>query len=651
MRRGLLLAIVGAVLIACGPMAPAPAEPSGGGPLAASPGSPSSPAATPGARLRPLVIATDSPITTLSKVSPDRYVAHALRFVYSSLYRLGPELVPVPDLAAAPCETADAQAWTCRLRSATFHDGTPLTARDVAFTYELASVECAGGEVCLGEVLSAVRAVDERNVRFELRVPYAPFATRFLPAIGIESRAAVESAFEEISAGVAGVGLGEIRRVMDAISVEANRSGAADCARPAEQAAAILEQVGVEVPAHEPSELPCAIAADLGALLGQLVASQQGEGMTALRAAYPLLPLNRQPIGSGPYRCEPGCVRDDGSVRLAPFDAYHGGRPAASAVVLQYSAGYPPGRLVADGEVDWARYVPPDDPTLETDHQDLKLAEYVDLGYFALQYNVRDGALFADPNLRQAMRLCLDKERSVADATLGNGVPVETAIPPASWAHHPDLPHVERDVDAARRLIESSGWRLGDDGVYVDGEGRRLATEVWVRERPDRAAFAESLAEQVADCGMEIEPVADDHILALGTGGLLHYPHIPPVGVRPWDLYLGGWSHDADPDLYPFFHSSQCTTEEEPNTYNYICYQNPRLDRLLEAGRATPDIAERRELYLEVQEILADEQPYLFLWADVRREAVDANLRSTRGELDLNSPMWGWQPETLFVDE
>lgn len=76
-----------------------------------------------------------------------------------------------------------------------------------------------------------------------------------------------------------------------------------------------------------------------------------------------------------------------------------------------------------------------------------------------------------------------------------------------------------------------------------------------------------------------------------------------------------------------------------------------RVDRLLEEARSTVDIDERRELYLEVQEILHEDQPYLFAWADVRREALDVNLASTRGELDLNSPTWDWQPETLFVDE
>ena len=52
-------------------------------------------------------------------------------------------------------------------------------------------------------------------------------------------------------------------------------------------------------------------------------------------------------------------------------------------------------------------------------------------------------------------------------------------IDPISWAYQPDLVRPERDVAAARRKIESSGWTPGDDGIYVR-DGRRLATKVYV---------------------------------------------------------------------------------------------------------------------------------------------------------------------------
>ena len=45
-----------------------------------------------------------------------------------------------------------------------------------------------------------------------------------------------------------------------------------------------------------------------------------------------------------------------------------------------------------------------------------------------------------------------------------------------------------------------------------------------------------------------------------------------------------------------------------------MSYNNPEVDELLEKGRRTFDITERKKAYFRIQEILADELPYLFLY-------------------------------------
>ena len=49
-------------------------------------------------------------------------------------------------------------------------------------------------------------------------------------------------------------------------------------------------------------------------------------------------------------------------------------------------------------------------------------------------------------------------------------------------------------------------------------------------------------------------------------------------------------------------------------TLNYSGYCNAEVDRLLDAARHSPDIAERVRLYTRVREILAADEPYLFLY-------------------------------------
>ncbi|MDQ4034294.1 MAG: hypothetical protein M3153_00035, partial [Chloroflexota bacterium] len=59
----------------------------------------------------------------------------------------------------------------------------------------------------------------------------------------------------------------------------------------------------------------------------------------------------------------------------------------------------------------------------------------------------------------------------------------------------------------------------------------------------------------------------------------------------------------------------------------------------------------RAAIYQEFEQIVYDEQPYLFAWSDLAREVIDVNMQSTAGELELSSPQWDWRVETLFIAE
>jgi len=73
-------------------------------------------------------------------------------------------------------------------------------------------------------------------------------------------------------------------------------------------------------------------------------------------------------------------------------------------------------------------------------------------------------------------------------------------------------------------------------------------------------------------------------------------------------LWAGGLSRD--PDCFDIWHSSK-TNEGE---FNFISYKNPRVDNLLVQGRRVFDQEARAAIYHEIQRILYDEQPYMFLW-------------------------------------
>jgi peptide/nickel transport system substrate-binding protein len=79
--------------------------------------------------------------------------------------------------------------------------------------------------------------------------------------------------------------------------------------------------------------------------------------------------------------------------------------------------------------------------------------------------------------------------------------------------------------------------------------------------------------------------------------------------VKHFDACILGWSLSVDPDAYEIWHSSQIE-----KGFNFISYRNPEIDRLWEEGRKEYDIEKRKRIYWRIHELMAEDQPYTFLY-------------------------------------
>ncbi|MDA8339399.1 MAG: hypothetical protein M0Z70_08885, partial [Nitrospiraceae bacterium] len=82
------------------------------------------------------------------------------------------------------------------------------------------------------------------------------------------------------------------------------------------------------------------------------------------------------------------------------------------------------------------------------------------------------------------------------------------------------------------------------------------------------------------------------------------------IDKKRFEAVIMGWALSRDPDIYDIWHSSK-TKEGE---FNFISYKNEEVDRLLIQGRQTFDMEKRKKIYHRIHEILAEEQPYTFLY-------------------------------------
>jgi peptide/nickel transport system substrate-binding protein len=95
------------------------------------------------------------------------------------------------------------------------------------------------------------------------------------------------------------------------------------------------------------------------------------------------------------------------------------------------------------------------------------------------------------------------------------------------------------------------------------------------------------------------------------------------VNPKKFDAVILGWTIPRDPDSYDVWHSSKTG----PAELNHVSFKNAEADTLIEKGRRTFDQEERRKAYARFQEILAEEQPYVFLYVPDALPIVSARIR------------------------
>ncbi len=567
--------------------------------------------------------------------------------VFDGLYRYDAAFAAVPNLTDGPCvPQGDGTVLRCRLVETTFHDGTPLTADDVAYSYRLFQRISAGWTGSLTDV----RVVDPRTVDLVLGAPDPTFQTENMPAVQILPQHAVEAAYASWVTSTTGLTAADLTKLADTIDAETGADPPV-CTRRLDDVSALLAKLQVRLYREDVTTGdagafdPCAWMAISSGFIRQAATALGSTGPDAVAAAFGCFSTSWHPIGTGPYRLVSEAVD---RVHLEAWPGYHGG--VAATRFLDFVPARADGSDLADGTIDILETALPPALPAAPGTEDVRVASRPGTGLNSLTFNTRPGRLFADVALRKALQLCIDLPRDVDVVTHGDGTPVYGPVPPGMWASDPDLPKPVRDTAAARALIEGAGWRPGADGVYAK-DGVRLAARIVARGEMDyRVKMADLIGLQARDCGMDLATVAatwDDIATMLGT-----YPHDIPGTSTPFDLYIGGWGADFDPAiLLGYFVSSAMSDATHPDGNNFGGFSDPVLDRLVAAAGSTYDVAERARLYREAQEELASQLPWLWLWAYQDNHVARAAVASVDGPIDLSAANWSWQPERMVVAE
>jgi len=248
------------------------------------------------------------------------------------------------------------------------------------------------------------------------------------------------------------------------------------------------------------------------------------------------------------------------------------------------------------------------------------------LSYNCFVWNLED-PLFADVRVRRALAMSFDRRAVIEKLYHGQARPVTGPFLPDQWANNDEVPPIEFNPQAAAALLESAGWHDADRNGVRERDGHEFAFTVLIPEGNSARDHAQILQDALQKVGVKTEISVMD--------GAAFFSR---VLERNFQAAFFAWFLEPDPDrdLYSLFHSAQ----KAPVGLNVGGYASAEADDLIEQGRVEFDRAHRVELYRQIHELLARDQPYLWTVQVASKWAVNRRAQNVKVSNGLGLFLW-----------
>jgi peptide/nickel transport system substrate-binding protein len=308
----------------------------------------------------------------------------------------------------------------------------------------------------------------------------------------------------------------------------------------------------------------------------------------------------QHPIGTGPYILK--SVTAEREIVLEANDNYFKGRPHLDRFVAKPFADQNiMTQALMFNAIDMIVLVNPRDlPEVQGDKRFI-LQPYNALSYSFFGYNTRN-PLLADKRVRKAFTYAVNRQEMLDSFFNGQGTLISGPFAPGSWAYNLDVQPVPFDPERAKALLQEAGFSSGADG-FMQKDGKNLAFSLKVPiEKESEAVKRVVLAfkNYLKNIGVDIK-VEFKEWQAWKEDVFLEHD---------FDVIFASWVFDDSADISSLFHSGEIGDWKN----NFGGYSNPEVDGLINESKLTLDHEKRRTINRKLHAILAEENPYTFLW-------------------------------------
>jgi peptide/nickel transport system substrate-binding protein len=344
--------------------------------------------------------------------------------------------------------------------------------------------------------------------------------------------------------------------------------------------------------------------------------------------------FNSQPVGTGPYIFEKRVAGSYMSYKRNPN--YHRGPAKIETVIHKFV----PDQIVMytqfkTGEIDFLGMsgVPP------ARFEEAKALPGVDITptpqpWVGFIYFNCGKPQFKEAAVRRALYQALNIDKLIKDIYYGTVPRTLSYLHPSHWAYNKNLKDPGYNPQKAAEMLEAAGWKVGSDGIrQKDGVKLQFSmstTAGHVAREQTQAIFQQNWK----DIGvvMEIKNMPASVVWGEYTT------------KSQFDTLLVSWepTMGMDPDYTARCHSKQIPVKDGVGS-NYVQYENPALDKLLEEGIAIFDQDKRKPIYDKIQEILLEDLPFAPLFGIANIYGKKKNLKGGNMNQYVTDQVWDIQ--------